>query len=54
MGAIGGYEFNFSAGETMRYHFPRWLTFEEIMHFITEYPKNRRSGDIYARLVTES
>ncbi len=50
---LGRYEFNFSKGETMRLRYPDWLNAEEIDSFIREYPKEGKSGDVYARLATK-
>jgi FkbM family methyltransferase len=48
LGALGRYEFNWSAGERQRLASPRWLEAEAIRAVLRGLPAG--SGDVYARL----
>ncbi|XRQ16304.1 FkbM family methyltransferase [Actinomadura welshii] len=46
----GGYTYNYSPIETMRFAAPRWLTADELTRQLEKIRPRGRSGDIYARL----
>jgi FkbM family methyltransferase len=47
---LGPYEFNWSSGESMRWHFPVWVEAEKVAEVLREIPADGMPGDIYARL----
>jgi FkbM family methyltransferase len=48
--ALGGYEYNVSMVETMRFVFAGWVGADEVRRFIGGGGPGGRSGDVYARL----
>jgi FkbM family methyltransferase len=46
----GGYEYNYSSIETMRWASERWLDATELLALLERYRPTGRSGDVYARL----
>lgn len=50
--ALARYEFNWSVGESLTFEFDEWVSSEEILNAITQYPKKVFSGDVYARMVS--
>ncbi|WP_434742057.1 FkbM family methyltransferase [Micromonospora sp. SH-82] len=48
----GGYEYNYSPIETMRYAQDSWMNATELLQLIERFRPLGRSGDVYARLVT--
>lgn len=48
--ALGNYTFNWSVGESLKFEFDTWVSSEEIVQAIFQYPKKVFSGDVYARL----
>ncbi|MBX6750477.1 MAG: FkbM family methyltransferase [Micromonosporaceae bacterium] len=48
--AAGGYVYNYSPIETMRYASDRWLSAEELVRVLERFRPLGRSGDVYARL----
>ncbi|RIY02015.1 FkbM family methyltransferase [Aureimonas flava] len=52
LGELGRYEFNLAVGEEARFRLDRWLGDEAFRaRLALEAARNRRSGDVYARLV---
>lgn len=52
LAALGAYEFNLVVGEDTRFRLPRWLRDADFRASLSaEAQRNRRSGDVYARLV---
>jgi FkbM family methyltransferase len=49
--AAGGYEYNYSPIETMRFAGDRWLDAAELVSLLERFRPLGRSGDVYARLV---
>jgi FkbM family methyltransferase len=49
----GGYEYNYSHVETMRFASERWLGTDEVVRLLDKVRPHGRSGDVYARLSTE-
>jgi FkbM family methyltransferase len=49
-GTAGGYVYNYSPVETMRFVGERWLTADELRRVLAERRPLGRSGDVYARL----
>jgi hypothetical protein len=47
----GGYEFNYSPIETMRFASDRWLDAADLVRLLERFRPLGRSGDVYARLV---
>jgi FkbM family methyltransferase len=47
----GGYVYNYSPIETMRFASDRWLSAEELVGVLERFRPLGRSGDVYARLV---
>ncbi|WP_433556569.1 FkbM family methyltransferase [Pseudonocardia xinjiangensis] len=47
----GGYEYNYSPIETMRFAGDRWLDAAELVSLLERFRPLGRSGDVYARLV---
>ncbi|HRW07042.1 MAG TPA: FkbM family methyltransferase [Caldilineaceae bacterium] len=47
--ALGTYEFNWSIGETHRWQRTKWVSIEEMRHFVQQLTVDENSGDIYAR-----
>jgi len=47
---LGGYEFNWSWGESMRLHWPEWVTSETLTTYLAAFPRQGNPGDVYARL----
>ena len=47
--SAGGYEYNYSPIETMRFASPRWLDAEALVAVLDRFRPRGRSGDIYAR-----
>jgi FkbM family methyltransferase len=47
---VGGYEFNYSPIETMRFASGRWLDAAELVGLLERFRPLGRSGDVYARL----
>jgi FkbM family methyltransferase len=50
--AAGGYVYNYSPIETMRFASPRWLDASELRRGLDRIRPRGRSGDVYARLRT--
>jgi FkbM family methyltransferase len=50
--ALGRYEYNYSAVETMRWAGERWLDAEGLVGLLERHRPLGRSGDVYARRVT--
>ncbi len=48
--AAGGYEYNYSPIETMRFAGDRWLDAAELVSLLERFRPLGRSGDVYARL----
>jgi FkbM family methyltransferase len=48
--SLGGYEYNYSPVETMRWARSRWMTAGELVTLLGEVRPTGRSGDVYARL----
>ncbi|MFI6760784.1 FkbM family methyltransferase [Micromonospora sp. NPDC050417] len=46
----GGYRYNYSPVETMRYASDHWLDMVELVRLLDQYRPLGRSGDVYARL----
>jgi FkbM family methyltransferase len=51
--AAGGYVYNYSPVETMRFASDRWLDATELMRLLERVRPLGRSGDVYARLRTD-
>ena len=49
----GGYEYNYSPIETMRWASDRWLDATELLALLERYRPTGRSGDVYARLIRQ-
>ncbi len=49
--AVGAYEFNAVEGERRRYLFPRWLSVDEAVAWLSDGADGVSSGDLYARLL---
>jgi FkbM family methyltransferase len=49
--AVGGYAYNYSPIETMRWASDRWLAAAELVPLLERFRPSGRSGDVYARLV---
>jgi FkbM family methyltransferase len=47
--AVGGYRYNYSPIETMRFGSPRWLDAAELVELLAYFRPFGRSGDVYAR-----
>ena len=47
--ALGEYEFNWSAGESMAMHWGDWVDSETLASYLREYPTQSNPGDVYAR-----
>ncbi len=51
LGELGTYEFNVVVGEEASFRLPHWLPEAEFrVRLAEEAARNRRSGDVYARL----
>jgi FkbM family methyltransferase len=48
--AVGGYRYNYSPIETLRFASDRWLDAAELVHLLERFRPLGRSGDVYARL----
>jgi FkbM family methyltransferase len=49
---LGGYEYNYSPVETMRFASERWLDAAELMELLERFRPLGRSGDVYARRIS--
>jgi FkbM family methyltransferase len=49
---LGGYRYNYSPIETMRFAGDRWLDAAELVQLLERFRPLGRSGDIYARLIS--
>jgi FkbM family methyltransferase len=49
--AAGGYAYNYSPIETMRFASDRWLDASDLVRLLERFRPTGRSGDVYARLV---
>ncbi len=52
LGELGRYEYNLSRVETMRMSWPDWRTERDVIGVLSQLPRDGRSGDVYARLVS--
>lgn len=52
LSALGPYEFNWSSGETFVLASPRWVTAAGLIAALRTPAAQRRSGDVYARLLS--
>jgi len=50
LASLGGYEFNYTIGESTRWRWPAWLGVEAMATRLAGLPVDSRSGDVYARL----
>jgi FkbM family methyltransferase len=51
LAGLGSYRFNWSPGESYCLESPSWLTGDELLEKLSAAGAQRRSGDVYARLV---
>jgi hypothetical protein len=51
---LGPYEFNWSKGETSQLVSERWLSDREVLAALRTPEAQRRAGDVYARVITQS
>jgi len=49
LATLGGYQFNYSVGESMRLALPAWVSGEELERTLTSLPDATIFGDVYAR-----
>ena len=47
---LARYEFNWSAGESMRLHWPQWVDSRTLTAYLRTLPSQGNPGDVYARL----
>jgi hypothetical protein len=50
LSTLGEYEFNWSWGESMRFHWPEWVDSGTLVGYLRAYPPQGKPGDVYARL----
>jgi FkbM family methyltransferase len=50
LSTLGEYEFNWSWGESMRFHWPEWVDSGTLVGYLRGYPPQGKPGDVYARL----
>lgn len=48
---LGPYAYNWSPGESMRFHWPKWVDATTLVGYLRDYPEQGNPGDVYARLV---
>ncbi len=51
---LGTYKYNIAFVERMEFHFPVWVDGTAVTDYIRNFPRNGRSGDIYAQRQAES
>jgi FkbM family methyltransferase len=54
LAVLGTFKFNYSPGEDMAFALPTWVDAEEILHVLSKYTPQQPSGDVYARLSSDS